>query len=237
MPSLIHLSADPAAVAADFARYFAEELAENTGRFYVALSGGSTPKLLFEHWTRYYTNSLDWSRVHFFWGDERCVPPDDAASNYGMTKRLFLEPAGIPATQVHRIRGEEDPFAEADRYAQEIREWVPSVDGLPAFDLIILGLGDDGHTASIFAHQMELLQTPTICAVATHPQSGQQRITLSGTVINQAQRVAFLVTGAHKREKVSAILKNRAACLSYPAAHIQPVQGELHWFLDDAAYG
>jgi 6-phosphogluconolactonase len=236
MTNLLHLSSDSAAVAADFARYFAEQLASGSGIFTVALSGGSTPKLLFEHWTRHYADSLDWSRVHFFWGDERCVAPTDADSNYGVTKSLFLDPVGIPTANIHRLRGEDDPVEEAVRYAREIREWVPPGEGLPAFDLIILGMGDDGHTASIFPHQMELLLADEICVVATHPRSGQQRITLTGPVLNHAQRVAFLVTGAHKREKVAAILGARKAHLQYPAAHIQPSRGELHWFLDQDAY-
>lgn len=236
MTNLLHLSPDPAAVAAAFARYFAEQLAQEAGRFTVALSGGSTPKLLFEHWTRHYADALDWSRVHFFWGDERCVAPTDPDSNYGVTKALFLDPANIPTANIHRVLGEADPAGEARRYSQEIAEWVPQEAGLPVFDLILLGLGDDGHTASIFPHQLELLQADQLCAVATHPTSGQERITLTGKVLNQARRVAFLVTGAHKREKVTAILHDRQAHMAYPAAHVQPVTGELHWFLDQEAY-
>jgi len=236
MATHIHLSKDAAAVADDFTRYFLEQLAGKT-HFTVALSGGSTPQLLFKLWATTYRDQINWSAVHFFWGDERCVAPDHADSNYGVTRALLLDHVPIPASQIHRIHGEADPAQEAVRYAQVIREHTQQVDGHPAFDLVLLGMGDDGHTASIFPDHLELLQDEHPTAVATHPQSGQLRISITGPVINGAQRVAFLVTGAGKHEKVSAILGREAGCQAFPAAHIQPATGELHWFLDAAAWG
>ena len=193
--------------------------------------------LLFRHWAEYYADRLDWSRIHLYWGDERCVPPDDPESNYGMTRELLLQQVAVPKGQVHRMRGEADPLAEAQRYGELLQRELPRQGEIPVFDLIILGMGDDGHTASIFPDQQELLRAPGPCAVAVHPESGQQRITLTGPVINQAARVAFLVTGENKKEKVNQVLRGGPDEQAWPAAAIRPVDGELHWFLDQAAYG
>ncbi|MEO0723580.1 MAG: 6-phosphogluconolactonase [Bacteroidota bacterium] len=237
MPTQLHLSTDPAAVAADFTRFFFEPLAGKE-HFTVALSGGSTPKLLFQLWASEHRNAVDWSKVRFFWGDERCVPPNHEESNYGMTKSLFFNHIDIPEGNIHRVIGEADPVAEAVRYSAEISDNTEAqLDGYPVFDLVILGMGGDGHTASIFPHQMELLQAEEFCGVATHPESGQKRVSITGNVINRANTVAFLVTGASKQEKVASILGRQGDAVHYPAAHIQPKSGDLHWFLDEAAYG
>jgi 6-phosphogluconolactonase len=235
MPTQLHISKDATAVAQNFARFFAEQLVGQK-HFSVALSGGSTPKLLFQLWADEYQGKIDWSEVHFFWGDERCVPPDDSESNYGVCKALLLDHIDIPAKNIHRIKGEDDPVKEAKRYALEIDDNTDEVNDLPAFDLIILGMGDDGHTASIFPHQMELLTANKPTVVAQHPTSEQKRISLSGTLINNAKQVAFLVTGAKKQEKLAAILNRAPKAKAYPAAHIKPTNGELHWFVDEAAW-
>ena len=235
MPVQLHLSLDPSAVAEDFSRFFFEAL-KDKDHFTVALSGGSTPKLLFKLWAEQYATAIDWSKIRFFWGDERCVPPNHEESNYGMTKSLLFNHIDIPEENIHRVIGEADPEAEAARYADEIGDNTDSEDGYPVFDLIILGMGGDGHTASIFPHEMELLEVERFCAVATHPESGQKRVSLTGPVINRARSVAFLVTGASKVEKVSSILGGAADAKLYPAAHIQPASGDLHWFLDEAAF-
>ncbi len=202
----------------------------------VALSGGSTPRLLFDELADVNKYPLTWQNIHLFWGDERCVPPDHEESNYKMTKTHLLDKIEIPDGNVHRVLGESSPSEEAERYANEIGKYVKSHEGIPQFDLIILGMGSDGHTASIFPHQMELLTSENVCEVAIHPESGQNRITLTGKVINQAKRVAFLVTGSSKTEKVQSIMKHAAVANSYPAAHIKA--NEVYWFLDsDAASG
>ena len=234
MPTQIHLSADPNGVARDFTRYLLEQL-HGKKHFTIALSGGSTPKLLFRLWATEYQDAIDWSAIHFFWGDERCVQPDDDESNFGMTKALLFDKVNLPVENIHRVRGEDEPEKEARRYAAEIADNTEQSNGFPSFDLVILGMGDDGHTASIFPHEMELLEEERFCAVATHPTSGQKRVSITGPVINNAQRVAFLVTGANKEEKVSAIFQRKEGYHAYPAAHVQPVTGALHWFLDDAA--
>jgi len=235
MPAHLHISKDPAAVATDFTRYFVE-LLEGKDHLTVALSGGSTPKRLFKLWAEQYRDTIDWSKIRFFWGDERCVPPNHEESNYGMTKQLLFNHVYLPEENIHRVIGEADPTAEAIRYSAEISDNTEASEGYPVFDLVILGMGSDGHTASIFPHQMDLLESEKFCAVADHPESGQQRITLTGPVINRAKAVAFLVTGESKQEKVSAILGREEGANQFPAAHIMPQSGDLHWFMDEAAY-
>jgi 6-phosphogluconolactonase len=172
--------------------------------------------------------------VHLFWGDERCVSPDDPQSNFGMTERVFLEKIKIPDTNIHRILGENNPSAEAIRYSDEVRRFTNEREELPVFDLIILGLGEDGHTASIFPGNNELLCSENICEVAVHPESFQKRITLTVPVINNAETIIFLVTGEKKAKLVSEIL-GQSEPLDYPAAHIKPGYGSVKWYLDAAA--
>ena len=230
----LHVSKDPGAVAQDFAEKLMALMRPKV-KLHVALSGGSTPQLLFDKLASDFKDSIDWQYIHFYWGDERCVPPGHAESNYGMTKKHLFDHINIPADNIHRIHGEKDPVQEAMRYGQEINANVPSNFGLPCFDLIMLGLGTDGHTASIFPHEMQLLEQKETCAVATHPESGQKRVSLTGPVINNAAYVAFLVTGSSKQEKVKEIFRKTGSWKSYPASYIAPTHGELHWFMDVAA--
>ena len=201
----------------------------------IALSGGSTPKLLFDILASDYRLDLPWEQLAYFWGDDRCVPPDHEQSNYGMTRQRFLEPLGIPETQVYRIHGEADPRAEAPRYSRILMEQLPLERGIPRFDLVLLGLGTDGHTASVFPHEAHLWDSPEFCEVATHPDSGQKRITLTGQVINQAARVVFLVTGDSKAARVDEIFGKKDPYRTYPATRVAPVNGTLIWLLDRAA--
>lgn len=226
--------------AKEVARAFAEMLKERssaTDRLNIALSGGSTPKLLFDILAADFKTSIDWKKIHFYWGDERCVPPDHEESNYLMTKQHLFDNIDVPGANIHRVLGEDNPSEEAEHYGTILEDQLPRLDDLPQFDLIMLGLGEDGHTASIFPHQMELLTIDEICAVATHPTSGQKRVSLTGRVINNAKEIAFLVTGAGKAEKVKAILNHEGNYQQYPAAHIAPKSGTLVWWLDQAAAG
>jgi len=220
------------------ARRFAEDLlfwANDKEKVTIALSGGSTPKVLFQLLKEDYIDRFDWSKIHFFWGDERCVPPSDEQSNYKMTNDLLL--SYIPENQrnVYRIKGENDPQVEAIRYGKQIAEVVDIVNGLPQFDVMILGMGDDGHTASIFPNQMELLDIDSICAVAEHPSSGQKRVTITGNVINNVKEIAFLVTGAGKVEKLKEVYAVEGNYQDYPAYYIQAKDGNLTWYADRAA--
>lgn len=226
----------------EMAEKFAEEMvgminesAKEEKIFTVALSGGSTPELLFSVLGDNYAKSVSWKNVHLFWGDERCVPPDNDMSNFGLTKRKLLDKIDIPAANVHRIRGEEDPVAEAERYSSEIISFTQKRNGLPFLDLFILGLGDDGHTASIFPGNTEIINSEKICEVAVHPVTHQQRITLTGRVINNSSRVVFLVTGIKKAEIVENIINNRAEALNFPAYFIVPHEGMLNWYVDKEA--
>ena len=225
---------NPEATAKAFADYLCEKQL-NVNRLNIALSGGSTPKILFEILVQKYLDKIDWAKFHFYWGDERCVPPTSGESNYGMTHEYLFQHIKISEENIHRVLGENTPNEEAIRYSQLITENLPSINGLPQFDLVMLGLGEDGHTASIFPHQMELITSSKVCEVAEHPISGQKRITLSGSVINNAKEVCFLVTGEAKAEKVNEIINITGHCELYPASYIKPTHGELIWFLDKAA--
>lgn len=204
--------------------------------FNVALSGGTTPELLFSIIGDKFSDSIPWEYVHLFWGDERCVSPMDSDSNYGMTKRTLIDKINIPSKNVHRIRGEDDPVRESKRYSEEIASSTRTLNGLPLFDLIMLGLGEDGHTASIFPGHRDLFSSDKICDVAIHPVTGQSRITITGRVINNAESVIFLVTGKNKARVTGEILKKSPSAINFPAYYIVPVFGKLSWFLDaDAA--
>lgn len=228
----------PARVAEQFAEHLSEWMAEQSDDpFHIALSGGSTPRILFDLLAKNYANKFPWDQVHFWWGDERCVPPDHAESNFGMTRRHLFEFLDIPDKNIHRVRGELDPATEAIRYEKEIREWVPAYGNWPRFDVMMLGLGSDGHTASIFPHQMELLDDPNICVVATHPDSGQKRISLSGKAINHAKRITFLATGVSKTDKYTQIVDRKGDFALYPASYIKAQEGDVYWFIDEAAAG
>ena len=217
--------------AVEFKKWVEETVA--SGRdFHVALSGGSTPKVLFKHWASEYKDSLPWNKIHFYWGDERCVPKDDAESNYGMTKELLFDHVPVDESKVHRVIGENEPSDEAIRYGEEMSEAMPVVEDYPQLDLNILGMGGDGHTASIFPYQMELLKDMNVCAVAKHPESGQRRVTMTGPVLNNAKKVAFLVTGAGKAEIFAKIRDKKENYLDYPAAHITAKES-LQWYVDE----
>lgn len=232
-----HIFKDKQAVAEAFAEYLAHQITTQDS-YTIALSGGSTPKILFDHLARHYAGKIDWSKVKLFWGDERCVPPTDDQSNYKMTREHLLDHIDIPELNVFRVRGEDDPDQEAMRYGKVLSENLPISGELPQFDLVILGMGEDGHTASIFPHQIELIQDANPTAVATHPDSGQKRISLTGPIINNAKKICFLVTGASKADKVKEIFDNIPEAQSYPATYIHPIDGELHWWMDrDASKG
>lgn len=220
----------------EFSSFFSKLVSQADASFRVALSGGGTPKIWFGDLAANHRDDFDWQKVHLYWGDERCVPPDHSDSNFGMTNSYLLEKIDIPESNVHRIKGELDPKQAAEEYSKELSEFQDE-SGIPEFDLVILGMGDDGHTASIFPFQIHLWNDPGICVVATHPDSGQKRVSLTGKVINNARAVAFLVTGEAKSEKVEAILNGSEKSTGLPAALVNPVRGELFWFLDKEAAG
>lgn len=233
--NILHISATPAKTAASFASFLLQLDSERQAPNAVALSGGSTPNLLFKHLRTAYQDQLRWDSLQLFWGDERCVPHNHEESNFGTARTLLLDHAPIQPAQLHPINCQGDPAAEATRYAQLMRDKLPAEAGVPVFQLVILGLGADGHTASIFPGSDLMQEQAQLTGVATHPESGQKRISITLPVINQAEQVVFLVTGASKAERVADILHKRPGYQQYPAAAVQPISGHCHWFLDEAA--
>lgn len=202
----------------------------------VALSGGTTPKSLFDYWSSLPEGEIDWTKIKFFWGDERCVAPEDSESNFKMTKEHLFNNINIPKENIFRIKGEDNPTDEAKRYGELLNSELEQQNGTPVFDIVILGMGDDGHTASIFPHEIELWDNKNNCVTATHPVSGQIRVSITGKIINAAKNVVFLVTGKNKAEKVKEIIEQpEVAEKKYPAALVQPDSDNLYWFLDEAA--
>ena len=223
-------------VAVNFSRYLATFISSRE-TVHIALSGGSTPTIVFDEIADNFLDDIDWKGVHLYWGDERCVEPSDDQSNYKMTLTHLISKIAIPEGNIHRIKGENKPAYEAKRYAELLEEALPKAHDIPQFDLVILGMGDDGHTASIFPYEIELWNSEKNCVVAVHPDSGQKRISLTGRIINNADTVVFLVTGGSKAEKFTKIKNRTGNYKSYPASLVQPSSGNLIWFLDEEAAG
>lgn len=227
---------DKEELAEAFAAYLVQRIRAKKGAFHLCLSGGSTPALTFEILASEYRTAIPWNEVFWYWGDERCVPPDNPQSNYGMTHEKLLSRIPIDPEKVMRIKGEEKPEQEVQRYGQVLDDLLPKRNFLPAFDLLMLGLGDDGHTASIFPHQMDLWDLDEYCVVAEHPDSGQKRVSLTGQVINNAVEVCFLVAGENKSEVIADLHYRKIGYDDYPSHRVRPSSGRLQWFLDrDAA--
>lgn len=224
---------DSQQLAENFAKFLANEINQSDS-YSIALSGGSTPRLLFEILATEFNEVINWGHLHIYWGDERCVDVEDSESNYGEADDILFSQLDR-SPNIHHVIGENDPVEEAQRYGNEIRSNLKEHNGLPQFDLIMLGMGSDGHTASIFPDQMGLLTSSKICEVAEHPDTDQQRITLTGRVINNSKKVAFLVTGESKADRLREIHYKEENCEQYPAAHINPASGDLTWWLDEAA--
>lgn len=212
------------------------------GAFVVALSGGSTPRRTYERLAKEPLGSrVMWSRVQVLWGDERCVPPDQAESNYRMARETLLDHVPVPAANVHRIHGEDDPAAAAALYEATMRALLETPAGPPRaapgarIDLVLLGLGDDGHTASLFpgsaaAHEQSRWVMAEYAAAAA-----MWRVTLTPAVINAAAEVLFLVSGAAKAGVVRRVLEGPYRPQQLPAQAIAPSNGRVRWWVDAAA--
>ena len=234
----IKIFPSPLSLAEEFASEFVRIINKSAKKsipFTVALSGGSTPELLFSLLGDKYSENADWSNAHFFWCDERCVPPGDSKSNFGMANDKFISKTEIPSANIHRITGESNPAMEALRYSSEIEAFTRKRDGFPVFDLMLLGVGDDGHTSSVFPGHTDSFASGKICEVAVHPATGQKRITVTGTVINNADNVIFLVTGKKKALIVRDIISRNKNSGKFPAAFVNPAYGHLRWYLDEEA--
>jgi 6-phosphogluconolactonase len=239
----IRIAADREALALLAAEEFAER-AERAikvrGAFAVALSGGSTPKELYTLLAsdaQPFRRRIAWPQVHFFWGDERHVPPDDPQSNYRMTREAMLSKLPIPAENVHRILAEKSDAAEAaSAYEQTLRDdFHLSPGDLPRFDLVLLGLGPEGHTASLFPGNSVPKDASRLVAAPWVEKLNGFRITLTPAVINHAARVAFLVGGADKAEIVAEIIRGPDRPDELPAQCVRPELTSVVWLLDRAA--
>lgn len=222
-----------AAFVCEFSRTL-EEYAEEGRQLHIALSGGSTPLSIFRQLAEQ-TSREEWSHVSLYWGDERCVPPGHPESNYGNAREILLDPLGLDKDLIHRIRGEEEPTGEAERYGKELLKFLPSENGFPVFDWIWLGLGTDGHTASIFPHEIELWTSGSPCVVGHHPISGQARVSLTGGVLNAAKRVSFITSGEEKASVIEEIFMKEGNYNDYPAFYVNPASENLEWFMDQYA--
>ncbi len=233
---------DPAALARaaadDFARRASGSVAAR-GRFTVALSGGTTPRRLYELLAgEPYRARVPWEKTHLFWGDERHVPPDDPQSNYRMAREALLSKVPIPESNVHRTEAElPDASEAAARYDGEIRRFFELPPGqFPSFDLMYLGLGPEGHTASLFPETTALEVQDRLVVATWVAKLDADRITMTYPVFREACAVAFLVEGAKKTEILAAV-RNPVTAADYPAGRIHPREGELLWFADRAAAG
>ncbi|MCB9110231.1 MAG: 6-phosphogluconolactonase [Anaerolineales bacterium] len=200
------------------------------GRFLVALSGGSTPMKLYAQLAN---TELDWKLVHFFWGDERCVPADDEGNSYGQAKKVLFDKIGT--TNIHRVESDLEPAVAAQAYANTLSGFADAPFDFPCFDLVLLGMGDDGHTASLFPGSPVEVTTPTLAVTAHYQDRPANRVTLTQLVFNQAREVWFMVAGKSKAETLKNVLQGEHKPETYPAQRIQPVDGELVWMIDEAA--
>lgn len=238
----------PDALADAVARHLAscaKEAISARGRFVVALSGGSTPRAAY---LRLATRDSrltpdDWRQTRALWGDERCVPPDDPRSNYRMAKEVLLDRVPIPPEQVHRIRGEEEPEKAAADYELELERVLgchpERSEGaalrMTCIDLVLLGLGEDGHTASLFPGQRSVHETQRWAIAVLAPDRKLWRVTLTPAILNLASNVTFVVSGANKAQTLQRVLEQPSNPDALPAQAIRPVHGRLTWMVDEAA--
>ncbi len=205
------------------------------GRFLVALNGGGTPRRLFDLLATDFRTKLDWTKTHVFWGDERCVPPDDPESSYGMARGLLLERVSIPAENIHRVMAERGPAEASADYIRTLERFASPPLSWPRFDLVLLGMGDDGHTASLFPGSPVDEAAPAIPVTAHYQGRPAQRVTLTPLVFNSARTLVFMVTGANKAVTLSWVLSDQIDMEKYPAQRIRPSDGTVTWLVDEAA--
>jgi 6-phosphogluconolactonase len=228
----------PEALADAVARHvvsLAADAISATGRFTLALSGGSTPRTAYTRLaTDNFARQVEWSLIHVLWGDERCVPPDDPRSNYRMAKEALLDRVPIPPNQVYRIRGEDEPQEAAADYEDELRSLL-TLRGSDGLDLVLLGLGEDGHTASLFPGQPAIHEAEYWVMAVPAPTGDMWRVTLTPAVLDLAKNVTFVVSGATKAQRLAEVLEGPFNPDLLPAQAIRPRQGRLTWMVDEAA--
>lgn len=237
----VRVCADLAEISREAARLFCDlsrQSVQQSGRFAVALAGGSTPKTLYRLLAEPgFRERVDWNRVHLFWADERCVPPTDPDSNYGMVRDALLAHVQVPEANLFRMRGEDPPAVAAAAYERILRtQFRLGAAGWPRFGLVLLGLGDDGHTASLFPGSAAVTVEDRLVAPNYVKKLDVHRLTMTFPVINHAANVVFLVSGPSKRAALKAVLAEDGDAAKFPARRVNPVNGRLVWIVDkDAA--
>ncbi len=232
----LHVYADAPAVSRALAECFVKAgnaaIAEN-GSFHVALSGGNTPRAAYELLAgEPFRSSLSWNNVFVYFGDERCVPPTDERSNFGMARAAFLDAIPVPTANVRRMSGEVDPGHAANEYSTILRT---DLGQLPRFDLVLLGLGEDAHTASLFPGRELDRDQDSLVEAVYHESDATWRLTITPKVINAAYRVVFAVEGASKAPALAAVYEGSYDPRTYPAQIVRPTSGQLTWLVDEAA--
>ncbi|MCB0165050.1 MAG: 6-phosphogluconolactonase [Anaerolineae bacterium] len=223
---------------ANYVQHLSAQAIDDHGQFTVALSGGSLIKVLSDELTKDHIRSeINWSAWHVFWADERCVPLDHKDSNYGLAKELLFDQVDIPSEQIYTISPKLRPGAAARAYERTVRTILPPDENrLPRFDLMLLGMGEDGHTASLFPDHHLLDETRLwVAPIVDSPKPPSMRITLTLPVINNASYIAFVTTGAGKADAVFQAIEKSGSTSPVPAGRVQPTHGQLDWFLDEAA--
>jgi 6-phosphogluconolactonase len=237
-PKLIVLD-DPGALsicAAEEIAHLAGEAICTHGEFTLCLTGGSTPQATYELLASRFHHSIDWSEAQFFWGDERCVPTSDPASNFAMANRAMLSKLDLQPTQIHRMRGEDPPADAARDYEAHLRNFFHlGPTDLPTFNLVLLGLGENAHIASLFPHHPALNEKDKLAVAVEVDAPQRHRVSLTVPVLNHAACVIFLVAGESKAAAVKAVLEGPRDPVAVPGQLIAPTNGNVIWMLDRAA--
>lgn len=221
-----------------FAKILSEkfrEILDKKPAINIAISGGNTPNLLFKALSSEYKESINWEKINFYWVDERCVPPGSPDSNFGNAYNFLFWKIKLSPANIYRIKGEDTPEEEAERYSFLVKNNIPEEAGLPRFDILILGIGQDGHVASIFPGQLALFNSANIYEVSESPYTGQKRITMTGKVINNAENIYILVSGKNKADVIGNILNRTQDAERYPAGKIDPINGSMLVMVDKEA--
>jgi 6-phosphogluconolactonase len=224
------------AAAGLFTKQAAESITAR-GRFLAALNGGNTPMRLFQLLATDFHDQVDWSKVHLFWGDERCVAPEDAGSSYGLARAVLLSHVPIPDSNIHRIKGELGPVVASKEYSLVLKELSSPPLEWPSFDLVYLGMGEDGHTASLFPGSPVDADDAVIPATAQYQDRPAERVTLTPVVLNSARMIVFMATGKKKSPVLAEVLSDRYNPALYPVQRIKPNDGQLIWLVDEEAAG
>ncbi len=243
----LHIYKDAGELSQAVAQWITDMIGEtlkSRDRFTIALSGGSTPELLHRILAGApYKERIDWSKLHIFWGDERDVPFDDSRNNAKMAYDTLLNFVPVPASQVHVMRTDIPPEQSAAEYEKILHQYFNAVPGgknegglLPnSFDLVLLGMGDDGHTLSLFPGTAVVHEEKRWATAFFLKAQDMYRITLTKSIVNRAARIAFLTTGTKKAHALQEVLHGEYNPDLYPSQEIKPIDGELHWFVDEAA--